>query len=62
MEKVKTKETKKQKKSSSYAVKAINNHMETLLEAGLVEIDDIETLAKIITRIKTKFLKEEYGI
>lgn len=56
------KEKKKQKKSTSYALKAIKSHIETLGEDELLEKQERETMNNIVKKAAEKFIKREYGI
>jgi hypothetical protein len=53
---------KKQKKSKSYALKAVNTHLQTLIEADLIDVKDGKIVVDIMKKATGKFIKEEYGI
>jgi hypothetical protein len=53
---------KKQKKSTSYALKAIRSHIDTLNDDKLITKEDSETILEIVKKAAEKFVKREYGI
>lgn len=62
--KTNTEEVKKktQKKSVGYAVKALDVHVETIIENELIEKDDLIKLKEILKKVKETYIKKEYGI
>ena len=55
-------EKKQQKKSTSYALKAVKTHFETLVADNLISKEDKATLDGIVTKAAETFIKREYGI
>lgn len=53
---------KAQKKSVSYALKAIDGHVETLKEGKLLNSGDERTILEITKKAKEKYIKEQYGL
>lgn len=49
-------------KSVSYALKAINNHVETLTKSGLLSEESAEIMYDKVHEAASKFIKTEYGI
>lgn len=57
-----TKTVRKQKKSTSYALKALRTHVETLNEDHLMSDADAELIEGIVKKAAEQFIKREYGI
>ena len=53
---------KKQKKSTSYALKALNAHVETLVEDKLWTKQEGEEIKGKVKEAAEKFIKREYGL
>ena len=53
--------TKKQKKSTSYAIKAVDKHIETIGDGGYLTEGEIQSIQKTLKLAKERYIKEEYG-
>ena len=53
---------KQQKKSTSYALKAVRTHFETLENDKLISKEEKEQLEVIVKKAAETFIKREYGI
>ena len=55
--------TKKvQKKSTSYALKAVKTHVETIAEDNLLTKEEAEKIGEILRGAAEKFIRREYGL
>lgn len=54
-------ETKTKATSTSYALKAFKNHLDTLKERELVDEREAEAIQEIYDRAVKKWLKDEFG-
>lgn len=57
-----TREPRKQKKSVSYAFKAVHTHITTLKDAERLTEDEAKKISEILQGATEKFVKEQYGI
>lgn len=62
MEKQEQAQKKQQKKSTSYALKAVKTHFETLVADNLISKEEKNTLDGIVKKAAETFIKREYGI
>lgn len=58
----KQEQKKKQKKSPSYALKAVGQHTKTLVENELLTKEEAQTFTKILENAVKKLIKQEYGV
>ncbi len=56
------KEKRRQKKSVSYALKAIKKHTETLEEGGVLDGEQVKTINEYVEGAAKQYIKEQYGI
>lgn len=53
---------KPQKKSESYALKAMTTHLQTLVEAKLITTEERGEINIILNKAITKHVKKQYGL
>lgn len=53
---------KTQKKSISYALKAIVNHLKTVKEEGLLDKTDEEKVVEVLDKVVSKYYKNSFKL
>ena len=62
MEKTKEIESKATKKSTSYSLKAMNNHLKTIVDDDLTTEDERKIFSEILKKWTEKFIKRDFGL
>ena len=51
---------KQQKASVSYSLKAINNHVKVITDAGLLSIEDAQTIIDLKNKAVNNYIQKEF--